>query len=92
MVADRMMGAVPYLIQDKKNGYTYKNKKECFSCLKELIENGERREAVGISAYRTIIETWNAEKAVENLLEIIRGQLKGEGVNIPLYGPGSIAL
>lgn len=89
VVANRMMGAVPYLIQDRKNGYIYKNKRECCSDLKELLEKEEIREAVGISAYRTIVETWNAEKAAENLLELIKEQLGEECVNIPLYGPVS---
>ena len=92
VVADRMMGSVPYLIQNKKNGYVYRNEKECFFCLKKLIEDEEKRENVGISAYRTIVETWNAEKAAENLLGIMEEQLKKGSVNSPLYGPGSKAL
>lgn len=92
VVADRMMGSVPYLIKNGENGYAYKNDKECFSYLKFLVENENERKRLGINAYKTIAKNWNAEKAAENLFEVMNGLLEEEYGNIPLCGPGSAEL
>lgn len=92
VVANRMMGAVPWLIRNGENGYAYKNDKECISCLNILIKDEKKRKQLGINAYKTIKGQWNAEKAAENLLTIMEGVLKKDILNITSVGVGSMAL
>lgn len=92
VVANRMMGAVPYLIKDDENGYAYRSNKECVSYLNTLIENEEKRKLLGVNAYKTIVDQWNAEKAAESLLRIMDGIIKNDMLNTPLIGAGSVAL
>lgn len=79
VVADKMMGAIPFLIKNGENGYAYRNDNECFSFLKRLIEDEDERERLGIKAYETIIHQWNAKNAAENLLNMINGEMATDG-------------
>lgn len=92
VVADRMMGAVPYLIKDNENGYAYRSNKECVSYLNALIKDEGKRKLLGVNAYKTIVDQWNAEKAAENLLRIMDGISKNDMLNMSLIGVGSVAL
>lgn len=70
VVGNKKIGAVPYLVEDGINGYTYKNKKEFFYKVNKLMQDEELREKMGKEAYNTIATTWNAENAVSNLLKL----------------------
>lgn len=70
VVANKNIGAVPYLIKDKQNGCVYSSRKEFFSKVINLIENKELRENISINAYNTIKNTWNAKNAVKNLIQL----------------------
>lgn len=83
VIANREMGAVPFLIDQGKNGYVYNSKEECLNRLREQIKSPN--EQIGINAYNTIINAWNAEKAAENFVEMIRNG------SIPKEGPCSKA-
>lgn len=85
LVADHMIGAVPFLIQNGENGLVYRDGD--VGQFLELTERlaGDRMlcRQMGEKAYRTIAETWNAEKASERLMELIGAILRhsdGEGV------------
>ena len=70
VVANKNIGAVPYMIKDNENGYIYKNKKEFFEKVEKLIKNSKLREKFGKNAYNTMINDWNANIAVNNLLDL----------------------
>lgn len=69
VVADHMIGAVPFLIKHGENGLIYKdgNKQQLFELTKQLLENREDCQRIGKNACRTILGEWNAETAAERL-------------------------
>ncbi|MBE5883540.1 MAG: glycosyltransferase [Lachnospiraceae bacterium] len=80
VVADRMIGAAPYLIQNGYNGYIYddRQKEEIFRLTERLLADNELCRQMGERAYRTITEVWNAENAAHNLMSLIAGLTAGE--------------
>lgn len=92
VVATVSMGAVPFLIKDRKNGriFDYHNVNQCYCLVKELLQNPKQQEKLGEDAYRTITETWNAKTATENFVNFLEGLKQGEE-RIPAYGPCSKA-
>jgi glycosyltransferase involved in cell wall biosynthesis len=80
LVADHMIGAVPFLIKQDYNGIVYKDgdKEQLFKETEQLIRNPEERKKLGINAYRTIVDTWNPENAASRLVELIDGILKNK--------------
>ena len=92
MVATVSMGAVPFLIKDGENGriFDYHDTEQCYSIVKELLQNPEQQESMGEKAYRTITTTWNAKTAAENLIALLEGLSRGEE-RIPAHGPCSKA-
>ncbi len=72
VVADHMMGAVPYLIRHGVNGFVYEDGKEeqLFAQVERLLADREVCEKAGREAYRTITEVWNAEQAAGRLLKL----------------------
>ena len=73
LVADHMIGSVPYLVNDGVNGFVYRDHKprELFERARMLAENRELCNRLGRNACRTISEVWNAENAAARLLELI---------------------
>lgn len=69
VVADHMMGAVPYLIRHGENGLIYEdgNEKKLFELTEQLVQSRELCEKLGRSAVRTITEEWNSENAAKRL-------------------------
>lgn len=82
LVADHMIGAVPYLVNHGHNGLVYRDgdRRELFSLVGRLTEDPQLRRKLGKNAYRTITETWNAKKAAESLLQLMENVLKGDMV------------
>ena len=70
VVASGEAGAVPFLIENGKNGLIYhKDSYEEFAGLvKGLVSDRKRMEKLGKAAYDTITGLWNAEHAAEELL------------------------
>ncbi|MCD7739147.1 MAG: glycosyltransferase [Lachnospiraceae bacterium] len=93
VVADRAMGAAPYLIRDGKNGILYPagrtgvGAKRLAELLREPEYAGLKR--IGKTAYRTIDELWNAETAAERLYGCIDAELRGE--KMPEYEEGPLS-
>lgn len=71
VIANRKIGAVPYLIQNEQNGLHYVTKEELIQKVEMVIHDTEKRKNIGSNAYKTIIHTWNAKKAVENFLHLV---------------------
>ncbi len=80
VVASHAIGAVPFLIEDGKNGLIYQNGSidELYQKVKILLESPEMRERFGMAAYRTIYEEWNARNAVKHLLVLSEKIMDGE--------------
>lgn len=90
LVADHMIGAVPYLVNNGVNGLVYRDgsEAELFSQAKRLVKDRELCRSLGRNALRTVTEEWNAENAAAKLLELIERLLKGadEAASAPTDG------
>lgn len=87
-VADINIGSAPFLIKDGKNGLVYSDFDEFYDKVKYLLDRPEKRKRLGLEAYRTITENWNAETAAERLLELSEHILNGEQKN--MYYPAGV--
>ena len=65
LVADHMIGAVPYLVRHGENGLVYGDgrKEQLFGAAERLVRDRALCRELGEAAYRTIVEVWNAESA-----------------------------
>lgn len=74
LVADHMIGAVPYLVEQGVNGLVYRDgcSSELFRLTESLVKDREMCCSLGRNAYRRITEVWNAEKAAASLLRLAR--------------------
>lgn len=100
VVADAMIGAVPYLIRQGQNGYAYETGREdqLFRMVSDLLRERELCHRLGRNAYVTITGEWNAEVAAERLVQfcIGKGFLRTGGTasgayELPVTGPCSAA-
>lgn len=80
VVASHAIGAVPYLIENEKNGLVYKSGDIDMLCekVKFLLEHPERQTVLGRQACETITTLWNAEIAAHRLLTLSERILSGE--------------
>ena len=82
VVADHMMGAAPYLIEDGRNGVLYRDgdERQLLERTAELARDQALRQRLGRAAYQTITEVWNPENAADCLLRLMRelGMLEEE--------------
>lgn len=69
VVANHMIGAVPFLIRHGENGLIYKDgdKDQLFQLTESLILHREDCRRLGKKACETILGEWNAETAAERL-------------------------
>ena len=91
LIADHMIGAVPYLVKDGENGLIYRdgNHKELFALAERLVKDRELCARLGRNAYGTITEVWNAENAAKALWEFCGSLgLTGESVGSQDSGQG----
>lgn len=94
VVASHAIGSVPFLIKDKENGLVYKSENLDDLCKKisYLLDNPFKQIQLGLSAYKTITEEWNAQVATNRLLDLINHIKKGEkSPDLFKSGPCSIA-
>lgn len=92
VVASHAIGSVPFLIENGRNGFVYKNNslKDLYKKVFELYDSELLRNRIGKNAYSTMTETWNAEKAVENLINLYAAIKTGSGFEV-INGPCSKA-
>lgn len=92
VVVNHAVGAAPFLIQDGVNGLIYENgnKQEFLHCVERLVTNRELCKQLGTAAYKTIADTWNADKAADALYTLCAKLLQGQFV-MPKSGPCSEA-
>lgn len=91
VVANKSMGAAPYLIRHGENGFLYRNghEEELVACVKKLMDDVLLREKTGRAAYQTIAAEWNAKAAAERLFACIQAEL--EGKKIPEFAAGPMS-
>ncbi|WP_276947849.1 glycosyltransferase family 4 protein [Acetatifactor muris] len=80
LVADHLIGAVPFLVVNGENGFIYRDgdAKQLFALAEKLVKDRALCRSAGRKAYATIAGVWNAENAAERLMELIRGILNPE--------------
>lgn len=91
--ADRI-GSVPYLLENGVNGFTYtsQNPDSLFERVAYYLTHEAQRKEISAQAYRTIIDTWNAETAAKRLIALSEALIAGkDGQNLFDSGPCSTA-
>lgn len=80
VVASHAIGSVPFLMKDNKNGLIYRSGDIdiLYEKVKYLLDNPSEQVRLGSAAYKTIIETWNAEVAAERFVKLAEHLLNGE--------------
>lgn len=73
VVANKAIGSVPFLIEDRVNGFMYNdgNCRQIVEIICRLIEQKEIINSLSKNAFSTINETWCIENATCNLLNLI---------------------
>lgn len=93
VVADRAMGAAPYLILNGENGISYPSGQTdaAAEALKKLLrEPGYvQMRRMQRAAYETIAQLWNADAAAERLYTCVTAELLGE--KMPVYEDGPMS-
>ena len=92
VIANRSIGAAPFLLTQKENGLLYKdgNLQDLYRKVVYCIEHPEECKRMGRQAYKTMTELWNARVAAERLIDISKKLLDG-GKYFYKEGPGSRA-
>lgn len=72
VVASDKIGAVPFLIQDGKNGLIFEsqNGESLYRKVKYLMDNPQSREQISRNAYNTMSEFWNPQNAANRLIHL----------------------
>lgn len=79
VIASDAIGAVPYLMQDTKNGVVYHsgNLNELAEKTIDLLQNPKKQRTLGKAAYHTIRDLWNAEIAAKRFIQLSKAILAG---------------
>lgn len=93
ITASHAAGAVPYLIEDGRNGliYRYESPDSLYRRVKNLLQNRVICERLGREAYHTIVTEWNAKEAAQRLLLLAEDLTKYGHSDRFLNGPCSKA-
>lgn len=93
VVASHAIGSVPYLIEDGKNGFIYKNNdnNDLFNKVYELCINNELRESLGKNAYYAMKNLWNPEVAAKRLYNTAKNFMDSKKIDFYNEGPWSKA-
>ena len=86
------VGAAPFLVSHKMNGMLYKNGsyEDMETQVRFLLDHPEEGNKIGLTAYKTIAEEWNAKEAARRLLVFYEGWKQGR-IEVPEKGPFSPA-
>ena len=72
-IASKSIGSAPYLIRDGENGYLYRSCDDAMLLEKVLLGSDKENAArIGMAAYDTIKNVWNADVAAERILRFAR--------------------
>ena len=80
VVASHAIGSVPFLLENEKNGFIYKDGdfEDFYKKVRKLLDNDELRYKLGKNAYLTMKEMWNSENAAKRLIELAQTILNGD--------------
>lgn len=81
VVSSHAIGSVPFLIKHGENGLIYHNGNtdELYGQIKSLLDHPEQQRQLGVNAYQTIHQMWNAKNAAQRLLALVEQiQLRGQ--------------
>ena len=80
VVADHMIGAVPYLTRHNYNGLIYMdgNKNQFYAFVEKLLKDAALRDRMGRAAYETMADEWNPDSASKKLYALINELLQSE--------------
>ena len=80
VVASHAIGSVPFLLRDKENGLIYKDRDvdDLYNKVKYLLDNTSEQKRMGIAAYLTLAQQWNAENAAKRFVELSKAIIAGE--------------
>ena len=92
VVASDAIGSAPFLIENGKNGYMYRDGdiNDLLQKVCSLIDNPQKRNQFSDEAIKTIGEEWSIENATNNLIKLIHGLHKNGKTPIET-GPCSLA-
>ncbi len=92
IVADSMIGAVPYLIKNGENGFVYLDgkKEDLFEKTRLLAEDKELRHNLGKEAYNTVKNIWNPEVAASRMMQFISTFMAGD--EFPKFESGPLSI
>lgn len=88
VVANKDIGAAPFLLKDGENGFVYRTVDELYAKVRTLLDNPETRKEISKNAYKAIVNEWNSDIATERLLDLCNKLLRGEKTEY-LRGPCS---
>ena len=94
VIANGVIGAVPFLIKNKENGLIYqdKNIEDLYCKVRGLLDDMECSKKLGKNAYKSICEEWNPNVAAERFVDLsIRLLLKEQYPEPYTSGPCSKA-
>lgn len=93
VVADHMIGAVPFLLENGRNGLVYRDKspEQLFALTERLVCDRQLTRRLGEEAYRTITGLWNAEQAAGSLRKLLEDIAAGKEPEPAAQGPCSRA-
>lgn len=74
VVANRDVGAAPFMINEGENGLTYTSGDidELYRKVKWLLDHSEERRILSKKAYETMVNKWNANCAVKDFLKVVK--------------------
>lgn len=92
VVASHAIGSVGYLIKHKESGLVYKDNdfEDLYNSVKKLVVDGEYCKYIGMNAYDTILNKWNASICANNFLKLSQSLLNNKPIAIK-EGPCSKA-
>ena len=78
LVADVLIGAAPYLVQNGENGLLYPDgdRTALYAAAEKLVRDRQLCRTLGEKAYETITQTWNAENAASRLVKLLEELLE----------------
>lgn len=94
VVANHLIGSVPFMINNKDNGLIYKNKdiNNFFYNVEFLLKNEKIICSLGKNAYLTIAERWNYDVAAERLVSLSKKLMQNHKDDDTYFdGPCSLA-
>lgn len=89
VVASHEIGAVPYLIDDNKNGMIYEsgNIDMLFQKVRLLLDHPQKQREIGEAAYYTIVDEWNGNIAAKRFCKLAE-QILNNNLEYNMYENG----